>query len=323
MQRSVPISFAPVEQVSWPSRDGRFIIDGFLLKPHDFDPSRKYPLLVNIHGGPSVDFIGTFHDIRLSSAFHSQMEFFANRGYLVLMPNHRGGVSNDAPGFAEGLKEQQVVSFELDIESGVDYLLARGFVDESRMALLGASYGGYLAAWGVTRTHRYRAASVNDSMFDLVSFYGQGYPEFVDYMRYYMGGNPREVPQKYRDESPTWNVDRIRTPILLRAGNTDGKHRPYLFHSQSLEFYAALRDEGVPAELVVHPFEGHAVLDVETSKDYLLRNADWLDFWLNGVEDPAPSKVSQYRRWREMRDGFKQSVTSPMTEPMSLRRDGA
>ncbi len=302
-QERASFMFAQVEQVSWPSRDRRFMIDGFLLKPHDFDPSKKYPLLVNIHGGPA-GFVGTFHDVRVSPGYHSQMEYFANRGYLVLMPNYRGGAYNDAPGFSEGLQGKPTVSFELDIDSGVDYLLGRGFVDEKRMALLGASYGGYLAAWGASRTDRYKAVSINDSPFDMTSFYGQGYPDFIDFMRYFLGGNPRELREKYRAESPVWHVDRIRTPMLLRAGNDDGKRRPYLFHSQSLEFFAALRDEGVPVELIVHPFEGHAVMDVEASKDYLIRNADWLDFWLKGVEDLAPEKAEQYRRWRDMRAHF-------------------
>lgn len=301
--------FSQAEQLSWPSRDGRFMIDGFLLKPHDFDPSKKYPLLVNLHGGPS-GFVGTFHDVRLSAGHHSQMEFFANNGYVVLMPNYRGGDFNDAPGFSEGLRGKPTVSFDLDIEAGVDHLLKRGFVDGKRMALLGASYGGYLAAQGASRTDRYRAISINDSPFDMTSFYGQGYPEFVDFSNYYLGGSPRQFPETYRSESPISHVNRIRTPILLRAGNYDGKHRPYLFHSQSLEFYAALRDEGIPVELIVHPFEGHGVADVETSKDYLIRNAEWLGFWLSGTEDPAPEKLDQYERWRSMREQFAMRLSS-------------
>jgi dipeptidyl aminopeptidase/acylaminoacyl peptidase len=295
-------AFASVEQIRWPSKDGRFQIDGFLMKPHDFDPARRYPLIVNIHGGPAGDYRNDFESLRFWVGYHSQMEYYAAHGYLILLPNHRGGVSNVAgPAFGDALRGHHTDSFELDIEPGVDFLLRRGYVDENRMALIGASYGGYETAWGITQTNRYKAASVNDSMFNMVSFYGVSFPIYRNYAHFYMGGSPLQEMQKYIDESPLFHADRIETPVLIRCGNTDGTLLPYLFHEESLQLYAALSERGVPVELIVHPFEGHGIFDLETAKDYAVRNLDWFNFWLSGTEDPDPAKAEEYRRWKALR----------------------
>lgn len=295
-------AFGHIEKVQWRSRDGRFMIDGFLLKPPGFDASKKYPLLVNIHGGPAADYLNNFADLRFNSGKHSQMEYFASNGYVVLMPNHRGG-STYGREFREALRHgRHHDSYDLDIDPGVDHVLSLGFIDKERIGLVGASYGGYAAAWAVTQTNRYKAVSINDSMFNLLSSYGVSYPMYIDYYNYYLGGSPMQKLEDYIAASPLFRARHISTPVMLRVGNTDSALRPYKFYAQSLELYAALRDHRVPVELLVHPYEGHGIADAEVSRDYLVRNLAWLDFWLLGRERPDADLTGQYARWRKQRE---------------------
>lgn len=300
------LALAEVEKIQWASKDDRFIIDGFLVKPPGFDPKKKYPLLVNIHGGPSADYPNDFYDLRFNPAFHSQVEFYAARGYLVLNPNHRGGFSYGKM-FKEALREggRLGASYDLDIAPGVDHLLRLGFVDEDKLGLMGASYGGYAAAWAVTQTRRYKAVSINDSMFNLHSDYGVTYPTMREFYHHFMGGNPLQVFHKYTRDSPLLLAGDIRTPALIRCGTQDGTMMSSSFCTQSRELYAALRERDMPVELLIHPYEGHGILDAQTSREYLEHNLDWFNFWLKGEENPDPAKTEQYKRWRKLRELYK------------------
>ena len=296
------LALARVDRVQWPSKDGRYTIDGFLIKPADFDPGKKYPLLVNIHGGPAADFPNDFHKLRFNLAFHSQLEHYAAEGFLILNPNHRGGATYGAE-FREALVENFTASFDLDVDPGVDYLISKGFVDEDRIALMGASYGGYATAWGVARTDRYAAASVNDSMFNL---YGHYFFFSTEFYKTYFRGTPFDRLEAYLEASPLYYAENISTPMLLRCGLEPKMLLTSSFCTQSVEFHTALREIGTPVELLVHPYEGHGIFDRETAANYLVQNVDWFRFWMDGVEDPDPAKRAQYERWRALRSGAKE-----------------
>jgi dipeptidyl aminopeptidase/acylaminoacyl peptidase len=292
------LDLATVDRIQWPSSDGLFEIDGFLIKPANFDPQQKYPLLVNIHGGPGADFMNDFFSLRFNPAVHSHQEYYAARGYLILNTNHRGS-STYGSKFRESIKGHYNATFDLDITPGIDYVIQQGFVDSNKIGLMGASYGGYAAAWGLTRTSRFKAASINDSMFNLISFYGTAV-EGQEGKRYYMNGNPIQNYSKYVAESPLFFAENIKTPLLIRCGSQTGTVFSSAFCSQSLELHTALTDLDVPVELIIHPYEAHGIVDQATSKDYLERNVDWFDFWLSGKKDPDLRKTKQYDRWRLM-----------------------
>jgi dipeptidyl aminopeptidase/acylaminoacyl peptidase len=160
-----------------------------------------------------------------------------------------------------------------DIMTGVDRLIETGLADADRLAISGASYGGYMTAWSITQTTRFRAAVVGCAITDLISFMGTTdvRPRFENYL----GLDPRD----YLRLSPLEFVDRVRTPSLVWHGDQDPRVPP----TQGREWYSALHHNGVPVELLIYHDEGHGLKGPKHQKDLLERELAWLDRWI-----PAP-----------------------------------
>jgi dipeptidyl aminopeptidase/acylaminoacyl peptidase len=271
-----------VEQVAWPSRDGRFTVHGFLVKPPGFDSTRRYPLIVLVHGGPGALYTNSFVSVNFSQQGYPPPQWFAAAGYLVLLPNPRGDGSY-GEAFAAALHEDWGPGPFSDVDAGVSALVARGLADSTRLGIWGGSYGGYLTAFGITQTRRFAAASIDDGPTDLRTDYGLNYAFHSDWFKAVLGGTPWERPAVYARQSPITYVDRVRTPVLMRYGGRsstrDHVRLSYLL-PQGLELYAGLRDAGVPVEFVLHPDQGHGAVDWELYTDLVRRNLDWYDYWL-------------------------------------------
>ncbi len=253
------------ESLTWPSEGNR--VQGWLLYPENFDASKRYPMVVSIHGGPS--------GVRSASwpSAHFDMSVMASLGYFVLFPNPRGSY-----GEGEAFTRANIRDFGggdlRDILAGVDAVLAKAPVDKNRIGVTGWSYGGYMTMWTVTQTNRFRAAVAGAGIADWLSYYGEN---LIDkWMIPFFGASVYDDPQVYAKSSPITYIKQVKTPTLVVVGERDGECPS----PQSFEFWHALRAQNVPTELVVYPGEGHSFHDPKDRLDVLHRTADWFEKYL-------------------------------------------
>ena len=221
--------------IQWKSTDGADV-EGILMKPADYDPTRKYPLLVVIHGGP------TGVDTAVASADrYYPIERFAAKGALVLKPNYRGSAGYGAKFRALNVRNLGLGDY-WDVISGVDSLIAKGIVDKDRVASMGWSEGGYISAFITTYSDRFKAVSVGAGISDWVTYYVN--TDIHPFTRQYLKATPWEDPEIYRKTSPITYVNRAKTPTLIQQGDQDKRVPP----PDSYELYQALKDRGVPVE---------------------------------------------------------------------------
>jgi dipeptidyl aminopeptidase/acylaminoacyl peptidase len=216
-------------------------IDGWILKPPDFDPTRKYPMLVQIHGGPNTQY---------GYGFMHEMQMLAGAGYVVLYTNPRGSVGYGRD-FALAVRGAWAVKDSLDILAGVDALLQKGYVDEQRLGVIGGSYGGFMTSWLIGHSDRFKAAVSDRAVNDRVSFFGSSDigPAFsVDDMEV----APWDDPERYRRMSPITYVKNIHTPLLIIHSESDLRCNI----EQGEQMFAALKYMG--REVLYVRFEGQS-----------------------------------------------------------------
>ena len=255
------------ELVNWTSTDGT-PIEGVLVKPADFDPGRKYPLLVVPHTGPLIA-----DQLTVSRDFPYTADLYAMRGILVLRPNYRGSIGYGARFRAALVRNQGLPQYQ-DLITGVDYLIARGFVDSTRVGAAGWSAGAYIVAFGSVWESRFRAVSVLEGVSDWRLFYtlGGGGGVRPDYSQ----ATPWDDPDYYRVTSPLTYVKRARTPTLIQHGEADAT-API---ASMYEFHRALKDQGVPVRMVVFPGMGHVPNSLTRARAIMEQNLDWFEQWL-------------------------------------------
>ncbi len=234
------VALSTPEHMPYTGVDG-WPIDGWILKPQDFDPAKKYPVIVEIHGGPNSQYgYGFFHE----------MQVLAANGYVVLYTNPRGstGYGRD---FALAVRGAWGVKDSLDILAGVDALLAKGYIDEQRQAVIGGSYGGFMTNWLIGHTDRFKAAVTDRSVVNRASFFGSsdiGW-EFADDD---METTPWDDPELYMRMSPITYVKQMHTPLLIIHSEQDLR----CGIEQAEELFAALKYLG--REVLFVRFEGQS-----------------------------------------------------------------
>jgi len=237
-------------------------IQGWLLYPANFDPTKKYPLIVSVHGGPSSALTPRWPSATYSAAPLSAL------GYFVFYPNPRGSF-----GQGERFTQANVKDFGYgdlrDILAGVDLLEKRFPIDKSREGITGWSYGGFMTMFAVTQTTRFRAAVAGAGLANWQSYYGQN--SIDQWMLPFFGASVYDDPAVYARSSPINFIKNVKTPTLLLVGDRDGECPA----PQSFEFWHALRAVGVPAQLVVYPGEGHHFVSPEHQRDLLRRTIGW------------------------------------------------
>jgi dipeptidyl aminopeptidase/acylaminoacyl peptidase len=235
---------------------------GWLLQPRDFDPARKYPLIVQVHGGPA--------SAALNKWPREEGLMLSRHGYFVFYPNPRGSF-----GGGEAFTRANVKDFGYgdlrDILSGVDEVVRTNPIDPQRIGIWGWSYGGYMTMWAVTQTDRFRAAVAGAGIANWQSYYGEN--EIDRWMIPYFGASVYDDPQVYARSAPITFIKQVKTPTLMLAGERDGE----VPAPQSFEFWHALRTLGVPTRLVVYPDEGHRIKKPEHKKDVVRRVIGWFD----------------------------------------------
>ncbi len=264
------------ELVQWKSADGSSI-EGVLIKPADYDASRKYPLLVVIHGGPTGVDTGT-----LSADRTYPVERFAAKGALILKPNYRGSAGYGAAFRALNVRNLGLGDYD-DVISGVDYLIGRGMVDKDRVAAMGWSEGGYISAFITCFSDRFKAVSVGAGISDWMTYYVN--TDIHPFTRQYLKATPWEDPEIYRKTSPITYVNRAKTPTLIQQGDQDKRVPP----PDSYELYQALKDRGVPVKLVFFRGFGHGVNKPKQQRALLEQNYEWFSKYIWG-EDTAPQQ---------------------------------
>jgi dipeptidyl aminopeptidase/acylaminoacyl peptidase len=255
------------EIVSWKSKDGA-VIEGVLMKPVDFDPSKKYPLLVVIHGGPTGIDQAVIRQER-----NYPVEQFVAKGAVVLKPNYRGSA-----GYGEKFRALNVrnlgVGDAWDVLSGVDALVAQGFVDPNRMGCMGWSQGGYISAFLTTSSDRFKAISVGAGISDWSTYYVN--TDITLFTRQYLKATPWDDPEIYRKTSPISYVNQAKTPTLIQHGELD-KRVPI---PNGYELRQALEDKNVPVKMVVYKGFGHGIDKPKQQRAVMEHNFEWFEKYI-------------------------------------------
>jgi dipeptidyl aminopeptidase/acylaminoacyl peptidase len=239
-------------------------VQGWLIYPKNFDTSKKYPMVVDVHGGPGASVQPSWPDTwDFAMALPS-------RGYFLFRPNPRGSFGQGQE-FAEANVRDFGYGDWSDILAGVDAVLALAPVDAQRLGLAGWSYGGYMTMWGVTQTDRFRAAVAGAGIANLASYYGEN--KIDQWMIPFFGASVYDDPEVYARSSPLTFIKNVKTPTLILVGDSDGECPP----AQSYEFWHALKTLGVPTELVVYEHEGHHFVKPEHVRDRIGRVTEWFD----------------------------------------------
>jgi dipeptidyl aminopeptidase/acylaminoacyl peptidase len=247
--------------------NGNLKIQGWLMYPTDYDPSKRYPMVVVVHGGPAgVARIGW------PEAFFNTYDLSAH-GYFVLYPNPRGSFGQGEKFTAANVKDFGYGDFQ-DILKGVDEVVKTLPVDNNRVGITGWSYGGYMTMWAVTQTNRFRAAVAGAGLANWQSYYGQN--DIDEWMPPYFGASVYDDPAVYAKSDPIKFIKHAKTPTLVLVGQYDGECPV----PQSREFWHALKTLGVETQLVIYPGEGHEFLQPEHRLDVIERLTGWFDHYL-------------------------------------------
>ncbi|HEY1805673.1 MAG TPA: S9 family peptidase [Terracidiphilus sp.] len=255
--------------VSLAWKNDSFNIQGWLLLPEGYDPSKKYPLIVEVHGGPAASVQSSW----AGGAGGFSATVFSALGYFVLMANPRGSYGQ-GEAFTQANRKNFGYGDLRDILAGVDAVLAQYPVDPSRVGIAGWSYGGFMSMFAVTQTHRFRAAVDGAGISDWLSYYGEN--SIDQWMIPYFGASVYDDPQIYARSSAINFVKNVSTPTLIVVGDRDGECPA----PQSFEFWHALRDLHVPVQFVVYPNEGHGFSDPSDRRDSLVRAVDWFAHYM-------------------------------------------
>lgn len=250
------------EVMRWKGKDG-MEIEGVVVYPAGYEAGKRYPTVSIIHGGPS----GVW-DEGFAATWYNPAQVFAGAGWVVLLPNVRGSSGYGEKHLAANYQDWGRGDFQ-DIMTGLDELVRRGIADPARMVQTGWSYGGYLTAWALTQTNRFKAVMVGAGLTNLYSMYGTNDLQRV--LEDYFGGTPYDVEPQYRRASAMTFIKQARTPTLILHGQQDTR----VPIGQAQELYMGLVKQGVPVELVFYPRQGHGLMEPRHQLDKIRRELEY------------------------------------------------
>jgi dipeptidyl aminopeptidase/acylaminoacyl peptidase len=242
-------------------------VEGLVVYPADYKPGQRYPLMTQVHGGPA----GAWLD-RFPSNWGSYAHVWAGRGWVVFQPNPRGSTGYGEAFLRANIKDWGNGDYK-DIQAGIDTLIARGVADPQRLAQAGWSYGGYMSAWTLTQTQRFKAIMVGAGLTNMESMYGTNdIPSTLDG---YFGGTPYDNAEEYRKRSAMTFIKQAKTPTLILHGQQDLR----VPTGQAQELYLGLKRNDVPVSLVFYPREGHGLGEPRHQLDKMRRELAWMTQW--------------------------------------------
>jgi dipeptidyl aminopeptidase/acylaminoacyl peptidase len=259
------------EMIAWKSTDGT-VIEGVLHKPADFQPGRKYPLLVIVHGGPT----GISRPFRVQTGGPYPMEQWLAKGALILEPNYRGSA-----GYGEKFRALNVrnlgVGDAWDVLSGVDHLVALGLADKERMGVMGWSQGGYISAFLATHERQiFKAISVGAGISNWMTYYVN--TDIHPFTRQYLKATPWDDPAIYAKTSPMTYIKQAKTPTLIQHGEFDTR----VPTPNAYELYQGLQDVGVPVKLIIYKGFGHGLNKPKAARAAMEHNWEWFEKYIWG-----------------------------------------
>lgn len=261
------------EVIEWKSGDGT-PVEGILIKPADFDPSKKYRLMVEIHGGPT----GTSRATRSPDRYYP-IELFAARGAVILEPNYRGSAGYGAKFRSLNVRNLGLGDYA-DVISGVDYVISQGYIDPKRVTSMGWSEGGYISAFITTYSDRFCAVSVGAGISDWTTYYVN--TDITPFTRQYLQGTPWGDPEIYKKTSPITYINHAHTPTLIQQGSKDAR----VPVPDSWELYRGLMDRGVPVKFVLYQGFGHPITKPKEQRAVTQENWNWFAHYI--WSDPLP-----------------------------------
>lgn len=260
------------ELISWKSFDG-MEIEGLLTYPLNYEAGKKYPFILNIHGGPA----GVFSESFIAASGIYPLAAIAENDIFILRPNPRGSNGYGLK-FREANHRDWGGGDYKDLMAGVDYAISKGWADPNKMGVMGWSYGGFMSSWVVGHTNRFKVASIGAPVVDLVT---QDLTDDIPgFLPSYMEKQPYEDWTVYDDHSPLRYVQNVKTPVLLQHGQSDIRV-PF---SQGLMYYNALKRRGVPVRFLVLPRQPHGPVEPSMILKAAQTNLSWMLHYLQGKE---------------------------------------
>lgn len=270
------VDFRPAEEWWIPSSTGKRI-HTFVVKPHDFDPAKKYPLILNVHGGPQMQWV---------DGFRGDWQVYPGAGYVVAFPNPHGSTGY-GQAFTEAISRDWGGKVFEDLIAVTDSLSHLPWIDAQRMGAMGWSYGGYMMMWMEGHTDRFKAIVSMMGVYDLKAMHGA--TEELWFPEWDLGGPPWQS-ELYEKWSPNRFVKNFQTPCLVLTGERDYR----VAYTQSLEFFTDLQRMGVPSRLIVFKNDGHWPNSVSSMPFYYNAHLDWFHRYLGGP--PAPYDMEKMLR---------------------------
>ncbi|MBI1357275.1 MAG: prolyl oligopeptidase family serine peptidase [Acidobacteria bacterium] len=272
------------ETVHWTSTDGQEV-EGLLIKPVGYQEGVRYPLIVQVHGGPAGTSTNSFPG-RWSTYSH----VYAGRGYAVLQPNYRG-----SSGYGAKFRQQIAGNYFQqgfdDIMTGVDSLIERGLADPDRLGHMGWSAGGHWSNWALTHTDRFKAIASGAGAVNWISMWAQS--DMQINREFYFEGKPYENREHYLEVSPIAYIENAKTPTLIFCGTADER----VPNPQSRELYVNLKNLGVPVEYIEFPGQGHGLTNARYELVKMEAELAWFAKWIEGKDG--------WLDWRKLLDTVK------------------
>jgi dipeptidyl aminopeptidase/acylaminoacyl peptidase len=254
----------PLEEV-WTDMPDKSRVHSFVTKPPDFSPTQKYPVLFLIHGGPQ----GAWGE---GWTYRWNSQVFASAGYLVIQPNPRGSTGYGQK-FTDDINGDWGGKPYQDIMAVVDQVAALPYADANRMAVAGASYGGFMTNWIIGHTQRFKAAVSHAGVFDAASWARETEEQWFPIWDF--KGTPADNPELYAKFSPGAYARDMKTPTLVIHGELDYRD----VTGQGLQLFTALQQQKIPSKLLVFPDEGHWILKPANSALWYKTVLEWLGEW--------------------------------------------
>ncbi|MEP3209417.1 MAG: S9 family peptidase [Maribacter sp.] len=268
---------AQSEVISWKSKDGA-VIEGVLHKPQDYDATKKYPLLVIIHGGPT----GISTPGAVPSYVYPMVQWL-NKGALILRPNYRGSA-----GYGEKFRSLNVKNLGVgdawDVLSGVQYLEKNGLIDGNKVGSMGWSQGGYISAFLTTNSNKFKAISVGAGISNWMTYYVN--TDIHPFTRQYLKATPWSDKKIYEKTSPMTNINKAETPTLIQHGEND-RRVPI---ANAYELFQGLQDVGVETKFIIYKGFGHGINKPKERLAATWHNWQWFGKYIWGEEIEIPAE---------------------------------
>lgn len=268
------VDIRPSESI-WIDGAGGDKVQVFIVKPHDFDPAKKYPLIINVHGGPQMQWM---------DSFRGDWQVYPGAGYVVAYPNPHGSTGY-GQAFTRSISGDWGGKPFEDVMKVTDKMASMEYVDSTRMGIMGWSYGGYMMNWIQGHTKRFKCIASMMGVYDMRSMWGS--TEEVWFPNFDMPGQPHTNPKVYEKWSPSTYIKNFATPTLVITGERDYRV-PY---TQSLQYFTALQTLNIPSRLIVLKNDGHWPDNLKSMPLYYDAHLDWFHKYLGGK--PAPWDVEK------------------------------